>query len=307
MGNDLWLLANTSFDIPSHWSEWLGTIRTGELEHANVFLLSKVRSRFTEVLNEENQHLLQLVSNFYVGLLLASRFASAYRPVLLTGSRCNAEINLRQRQDFERPLPCIFRGYPEVLPSEFKLAARLAEAITSIPQAEIHGGHWRLFRALHVYIDARTKPDLLERLHQFCRCIEGLIAAEPGRTKANFKNRTELFVGPCHHDLMGEIYDVRSDVEHLHEDRYLLNFDRNKRLGLVKMEAVIEYIARRVLETIIGNPGLWPHFANRDAIKSFWSLSSDDRERLWRQPFDPEVPLSTFDPQWINDSQLGQL
>jgi hypothetical protein len=33
---------------------------------------------------------------------------------------------------------------------------------------------------------------------------------DPGKTKQKFKSRTELFIGPRHHDMMGEIYDVRS-------------------------------------------------------------------------------------------------
>lgn len=79
----------------------------------------------------------------------------------------------------------------------------------------------RLFRTLHIYCEARSTPDILDRLRQYCRCIDGLILPKAGETKRQFKSRTELFIGPRHHELMGEIYDVRSAVEHLHENRYL--------------------------------------------------------------------------------------
>jgi hypothetical protein len=72
------------------------------------------------------------------------------------------------------------------------------------------------------------------RLHQFCRCIDGLILSEPGQGRNQFKSRTELFVGSRHHSLMGEIYAIRSDVEHLHEHKYLEVFDRPTRLDLAK-------------------------------------------------------------------------
>ena len=44
------------------------------------------------------------------------------------------------------------------------------------------------------------------------RCIDGLILPDTGKTKQQFKSRTELFIGPRHHELMGDIYDLRSAV-----------------------------------------------------------------------------------------------
>ena len=40
----LWVLANTTFNIPPHWREWLGSIRAREVENSNLFLLSKMPS-----------------------------------------------------------------------------------------------------------------------------------------------------------------------------------------------------------------------------------------------------------------------
>ena len=94
------------------------------------------------------------------------------------------------------------------------------------------------FRTLHIYLEARAAADILDRLHQYCRRIDGLILPNAGETKRQFKSRTELFIGPRHHDLMGDIYDIRSAVEHLHENRYLEGFDRATRLDLVKKEAI---------------------------------------------------------------------
>jgi hypothetical protein len=42
-----------------------------------------------------------------------------------------------------------------------------------------------------------------------------------------------LFIGPRHHDLIGDIYDIRSAVEHLHENKYLGEFNREVRLDLL--------------------------------------------------------------------------
>ena len=107
---NLWVLADTPFNVPPHWQEWLGSIRAREVEDCNLFLLSKLASLTPDVLDDENQKLQQRVSNFYVGLLLASTFAPAHKPVMLTGSRRDGEIDIRQQQDFDSPVPCLFRG-----------------------------------------------------------------------------------------------------------------------------------------------------------------------------------------------------
>lgn len=302
---DLWVLADIRFDLPPHWREWLGTIRAEELDDCNLLLISKSPSSRPDVLDDENQKLQTRISNFYVGLLLVSRFATAHRPVMLSGSRRDGEVDIRQQHDFDSPVPCIYRGYSAILNDDIQLAAQLAGQIEALGTAALKGGNWRLFRTLTIYRDTRTVPDILDRLHQYARCIDGLIVPAAGKTKQQFKSRTELFVGPRHHNLMGDTYDVRSAVEHLHENRYLEGFDRATRLDLVKKEAVTEYIARTALARIIGNPGLWPYFANTTALASFWALPQTDRQRIWGSAIDPMVAFAELDPQYIHDGMLG--
>src|SRR5271154_3183810 len=109
---NLWVLADTKFSIEPHWQEWLGSIRAREVEDCNLFLLSKLASSTPAVLDAENQTLQQRVWNFYVGLLLASAFAPAHRPVLITGSRRDGMVDIRQHKDFDSPGSFLFRPYP---------------------------------------------------------------------------------------------------------------------------------------------------------------------------------------------------
>jgi len=105
--------------------------------------------------------------------------------------------------------------------------------------------------------------------------------------------------------MMGEIYDVRSAVEHLHENRYLEGFDRETRLDLLKKEAVAEHIARTALARVVGDPSLWPHFANTSVLGTFWALPAHDRQRIWGPPIDPLDALADFDPNLIHNGHLG--
>jgi hypothetical protein len=300
-----WAFGDAQFDMPTHWREWLGTIRTKEVEESNLFLLSRMRSQVPEVDDAETAKLKRHAGHFYAGLMLASPFAPAHKPVMLAGYRYQAEINVRSQDNFDPAIPSMVRRYPPVTFAELQLAAKIASQIATIETASLAGGHWRLFRILHLYLETRTIRDNMDRLHQYCRCVEGLIVSEPGQGKNRFKSRTELFIGPRHHTLMGEAYDVRSDVEHLYENKHLEVFDRAARLELVKKLEMMEYITRSVLVRILLDSKLWPHFANTDAMKSFWARSENERRTLWDTPINPTDALVDFDPRYINDGQLG--
>jgi hypothetical protein len=82
----------------------------------------------------------------------------------------------------------------------------------------------------------------MDRLHQYCRCIDWLIVSSQGEGKKQSKSRAELFIGPRHHTLV-----IRSDVEHLHENKHLEVFDCDARLELVKKLEMMEYIVRSAL------------------------------------------------------------
>lgn len=184
------------------------------------------------------------------------------------------------------------------------MAADIATNIAAIETTALPGGHWRLFRILHLYLEARVIRDNMDRLHQYCRCIEGLIVPSPGDAGKKFKSRTELFIGPHHHKMMGETYDVRGDVEHLHENKHLEIFDRNAMLELVKKLEMMEYIARSALVRILLDRNLWPHFANTTALRSFWALDDQQQRALWGPIINPHDALAELDPQFISDGQL---
>jgi hypothetical protein len=95
------------------------------------------------------------------------------------------------------------RHYPPVMLAELQLGAKIATQIATFETMPLAGGHSRLFRILHLYLEARAIQDNMDRLHQYCRCIDGLIVPDTGKTRKQFKSRTELFIGPHHHDMMG--------------------------------------------------------------------------------------------------------
>jgi hypothetical protein len=302
----IWVWTDRTFDVPPQWKEWLGSIRAEEIEGCNFVLVSKLSSQRPDVLDAENERLKKRVWSFYLGLLLASPFSPAHQPIMLTGSRRGDEIDIREEQALDMPFPNLFRPYPLIFAGDVQRAAQLGASYGSLVATPPISGAWRIFRSLSVYVAGRTATDILDRLHQYCRCIDGLILSQPGKAAKQFKSRTELFVGPRHHDMMGDLYEIRSAVEHLHENRYLETFDRAVRLDLVKKEAIAEHIARCALARIIGDSSLWPHFVNTAALEAFWRLPDADRRTLWGVPTDPADALLGFDVKFISDGELGQ-
>ena len=167
--HDLWVLTATTFDVPSEWREWLGSIRADEVAGSNQFLVSKLASATPDVLDGENQSLQQRVWHFYVGLLLSVMFSPSHKPVMLTGARRDGVIGARQQRDLERPAPQILPRYPPIVADDILLAAQLGQKLDAMSPVTVPGGLWRLFRTLNIYVETRAIGQLVDRVHQYCR------------------------------------------------------------------------------------------------------------------------------------------
>jgi hypothetical protein len=302
-----WAWTDVPLEVPPHWREWLGTVQTEAIERSTLFLACKMVSKTPRVLDGENELLKRQVWGFYIGLLLSSTFTLGRPPILLTGGQKDGELDVLQQSLLDLSSSSLLRPFASVRVGEIEQAARFGRVHDQLIVSPPPGGPWRLMRVLTVYVAARQTRERLDRLHQFCRCIDGLILSEPGKGSKQFKSRTELFIGPGHHELMGELYRLRSDIEHLHEHRYLEVFDRPTLLDLAKKEAIAEHIARQALGHILRTSALWPHFANSTNLALFWQLNSTDRENLWgRAISNPADALSGYNPGSISDIDLGK-
>ncbi|TRV35840.1 MAG: hypothetical protein EWV70_09530 [Microcystis flos-aquae Mf_QC_C_20070823_S20] len=291
-------------DMPGHWRGWLGTLRIEEIEACNLILLSRHKSKTPGVLDGENQALSRKVGLWYTGLMLACPLDAWQDPITTSGEMRNGELDIREFSTLDAPHGSTIRPRTGVTVDSLHSAARMASAIDTLlatPEASL----WRLMRCLDIYQKARTLSDVMDRIHQFARCIEGLLATSSGTSKARFKSRTELFVGPKHHETMGTIYDIRSEVEHLHEDLRLKPFDRDKRLEIAKMEAVAGELARQMLSRIFSDPTLAVKMGSRDDLEAFWQLDATERQAIWGPIYDLLEPLNGVREDLITNHDLG--
>ncbi|KRE03567.1 hypothetical protein ASE63_26010 [Bosea sp. Root381] len=297
-------LTSGDFDMPGEWREWLGTIRVEQVEESKLYLLAKMRTDVPEVLDAENQKLTRQVSDWFNGLMLTMRFWQQADPFLVSGSRFQGKVDVRSFHGLKAPQRSIVDVAPTIAEEQLLTGAQIGATFAAF-DGPWRSEHWRLLRCVSIYQQARRDQDFINRLHQFTRCIEGLIAAGKGKTTSQFKSRTELFVGPRHHGLMGELYEARSDFEHLHENKYLEQFDRATRIRLAELEAVAEWVARSCLFRILGKPALLAHFGSFPNLERFWSMAADEQRKAWGPCVDPYEPLHRFRFDWVSDDELG--
>ena len=305
LGAGLWACGRLPFALDGNWKEWIGTVREQAIRHANLFLLAKMRSSQVEIRDGENEKLKNQVFRLYQALLLSASVRVFEAVFLLTGAHRESGPEVRELMEPPAPLSIAGATADAVTPAILRLADR---SVIAIAELEAIGGFQRIGRMYSIYQRALDNPDHVERLHQFCQCIEGLILPDISRTTTQFRSRTELFVGPRHHNLMGRLYEMRSRVEHLHQ----LVFDdwpadeRERRLIILRESSFLEELSRRCMTHFLSTRDLWPHFRSDDALRQFWSSTTAGRRReLWGEPFDVGELRRRFDEELVSDAYLG--
>lgn len=160
----------------------------------------------------------------------------------------------------------------------------------------------RLQRGLDHWDLATMEHRLDLRLHALVRAIEALTAPKRGKTQKQFVDRCKIMTEVSHAEqLLNEIYELRSQVEHSNDWR--LAFQRTRpSLAADDAELLatlrvlqVELLARRAYLRVLLDPAFLESFRTDESIRRFWA--SSDRVRIWRDPINLESEVkSFFDP-----------
>jgi hypothetical protein len=304
LADGLWASRRLPIKVDEHWKDWLGSLMIERLEETGLFLLTSSPSVSPAILDGENRDLQDRVWRLYWGLLLCGFMRTGDKPLRLTGAHSGDRIDVRSLGEVEQPHFVLGSPIAEVAEEHLRQAAEIGENLDKLQQ---HTAHMRIWRVTHAYYAAMTASDWAVRLHQFVRCVEGFILPDTGQSTRQFKSRTELFVGPRHHKLMGELYEIRSSVEHLHSPYETVtgSSERERRLLVLRRTMEAEALARYCVSTLLMNPAAWLHFQDDSALSSFWKLSASDRQAIWGTPMDLNAVSQGFDETFIDDEDLG--
>jgi hypothetical protein len=268
------------FDLEPHWREWIGTVRADQLTKASLILIAKSPSVTPDVLDGENERLIGLVGRFYQGLQIAVPIWADGDVMRLTGANRGGHVDVRQISSINPPSLTHYGKIGLIGTDALRVAAKLVPILNEFPKGE----YLRLWRVLNAFFSGIVANDLRERLHQFCRCIEGLILADPGQTTKQFKSRTELFVGSRLHEFMGNLYENRSAVEHMNDPVLAATTERERSESFVEMTHDSENIARYCLLNILLKPDLLKSYKDETSLAAFWNLEKLDRSKMWGVP-----------------------
>lgn len=300
----VWVTRKLPVSLDVEWQKWIGSIRTERItEDCNLFLCAAMDSAEPGVLDHENKLLNSAVMRLFDGLMLAGNLNVVATPILMGGAFQPDGLTIRSIGDLRLPLIPAGVDYDDVTADTIALAHVHSMGRINFEKTTKYD---RIARVFFIYENAVVTQSVHERLHQFCRCIEGFILPNVGKTEKQFVSRTELFVGPSHHDTMRELYRMRSKVEHMHEYDWPSDLsERDRRVLVMRRAALVQQLARQCISRFLVTKDVWPYYANPDQLAKFWALLASDRQKLWGRSFDLPAIDGKFDAAEFTDEQLG--
>jgi hypothetical protein len=244
------------------WREWIGTIRVRRLEAANVVLLIDASSADPLTLDAEHMRLGDHVTRVLY-LTQLSGVLEYDGADLLLGSSVNGQIHIRQ---MSRPDNfCRSRGYirsPLTL-SRLEKALSMSASLKAMEAAQDQ--FTRFVRGVNVLMDGLKEIRGDERLHQFVRALEALVAPERGHTERQFVHRCQTFVvpGSAAQEVLTESFRMRSDTEHLNEwDSQLRTYPVAQRQDVAwHRTRQMEHLASTTYERVLMGANIQQHWS----------------------------------------------
>jgi len=303
LGNGYFALPRGLLELPLHWKEWLGTIRTDRIERAGLVILATVPTEQPDVLDRDNEVAGRRVDNLFWGLLAAGHLRFEGEGTRLSGAHGRDGIDVRQesRTMLVLRLSGIRTSY--VSEADCRRAAFLAAQVTTLLGSP---GMRPLKLALRTFMLGFSENDLGQRIHQFVRAVADGIANSWRNDE--FKRKARLFVGDRRDDTetCRQLYVMRSNAEHFNEPDERIEPRLPVRDGLLRgyrraFEA--EFLARYCFARVLERPNLWQYFVSKERLNTFWALESNVRAELWGPLMDLTAALSSFDSALVPDER----
>ena len=284
LGDNVWVLDRPHFDFPAFWRGWIGSIKADRVSDSNLFLLKKKESKTPDVLDHENQELIKEVEGVFYGIVLQGmpQHEAAYR---LTGAVSGDKAGLRQFTEIYDHHA--YAKKTPVSPHTCKIAKAVACGIGEMLSLT---AFLRLQRGFKALIDATRARYLEVAVHQFVRAMDALIIPRVGSSKRDFAHRCQTFSvsNEVNRTVLEEIYDIRSNVEHMHEWNGVATTEEAMRDEPILRRRLyqIESLALSVYLKIMTSTMHRNIFHSNSTIQDFWTLPDDEKSRVWADKLD---------------------
>ncbi len=286
LGNGLWMLSRLPIEISDHWREGLGSWKLEDIERCNFVLATTAPSQAPQNFDHENMDLIRGLKYLLYGLLLQGvpYYETGFS---LSGANVDGDIQIRDFRELPHyvpsyDLPCLQVGITEI-----KCATWLAGQLELIGQL---GEDWaRLRRGLNALFRGSEETEGGDRLHQFARALEALVKPNIGNTKTQFTHRAQTFAraGLEARNTLLQIFDIRSQVEHMHSPLNALDGTEEERIALANMRTrQADMLSRFAFSHLLESEKLLEIFRTDANIDAFWRIKDHERVLMWGDRLD---------------------
>jgi len=300
LANGAWVLNKYPAAADLHWERMVGEIRFREITEANLILARVTEGQpyiLTQADHDAGEELAQLHAFLQLGGVAEHHAAN-----LAVGSVDSEICRIRQLSSIAQYHQS--KGYVRapVTIDRLEQADSLARIVRSLNFSSIKFG--RFGRGLYHLQEGLRQNSGQERLHRFTRALEALVLPETGKTRRQFIQRCQLpaLASPEAQAALGQIYEMRSDAEHVHDwDRSLQNVapENAEDVGSWRTRQM-EALACFAYTHVLTNSQLHPYFKNDAQLSVFWNKLTDaERFKLWGERFDlSTVKIARKYDQW---------
>lgn len=298
LSDSTWILPRVPVPDLRVWREWIGSIRTEQLDRANLVLLVEEESNSPKILDGVHKRLRTELSQLFY-LLHLRRGMECEGADLLVGSSEQGRPGIRQMSPIDKfHLSKGYRRLP-ITQEWLEEAVRLRSGVMAMEADESQ--FRRVIRGLNTLFKGLQGTGQ-DRLHQFVRSLEALILPKAGETKKQFAHRCQTFAKPSDDTrlLLQEAFDMRSDTEHLNDwNRAVKGYPPAEQENICwHRTRQLEWLACNAYTRVLLSNSVREHFKTEAAMATFWKLSDDQRRGIWGNPID----LST-EPRFTNYDQ----
>ena len=273
-------------ELERHWQQWLGSVTLDPLRRTNFVLLNTVTSQHPEVLDGENQELTATINHIFYALVLqgSPHYDSGFS---LSGANVGGELQVRQFSKLKDYEPSYDMPPFRVGIGELARAFFLSNPLRRVNR---EGPDWARFRrGLKALFSGCLEKDGGERLHQFVRALEALLKPEVAKTRAQFGHRAQSFAvaNDETRNTLLQIFDMRSNVEHVHSPLNGLQGTEEERLALANRRVrQVDRLCRFAFTRVLESEALLETFRTEANTDVFWAMRDNERVATWGERMD---------------------
>lgn len=287
-------------EVEPTWKEWLGKIRTCDIEDARLVFALNVAGK------EDSDGELTSTESLRRALLLfgVPRCEKVQR---LKFSRFVKVPEILEHSEPVKEWPLCGLPYWFV-ERDFKEAYSIAKRIEGITLRTGDNLYLRLYRVLYVYWKSLSESDNYFRIRGMVQALDGLFSTgneSGGRDRFKRCGRKIVTAHPDAGTVFSQAYKVRNNVEHLRNDIAAelpkcgldKHFEGSDRLA--NRTRQIETLLRHSLLKILTSERLMGHFRDETSIDELWKKGDEEFSEIWEEPFNltlcPSIELASYD------------